>query len=562
MVRKNASDRWPVTETSRLSDRFPGAKMQNPSVLLLLCLTVSGVHTLTLAQSRPASSGASPSSTGVRQVAYLKASNVEANDHFGNGGTLEGHGVSLSGDGSTLAVSAPYESSGAKGVNGDQNDNSVYSSGAVYIFVQKNGAWSQQAYIKPSNPGLSYRFGHMVSLSQDGNTLAVSAHFEASATKGINGDQTDKSIPQAGAVYVFTRTGTTWIQQAYIKASNTGEKGAGKQPSKGDQFGFAISLSADGNTLAAGAISEDSNAKGINGDQNDNSAVSSGAVYVYTRSGTAWSQQAYVKASNTDANNLFGYSVGLSADGNTMAVSAYDEGGGSREINGPQDKGRRGSGAIYVFTRTGTNWAQSAYLKASNAEPEDSLGYEIAISQDGNTIAGGAADEDCFTPGINPTGCDNDYKTDTSTGAVYIFVRDGGKWTQQAFIKSSHPNKEDWFGSRLNISGDGNTLAVGAQLENGASKGINGNQADLSAEDSGAIYLFTRSGTTWTQKAYVKASNAEAYDEFGSAMALSRDGQLMAVGARSEASASKGINGDMNDNSAMGAGALYIFSIQ
>src|SRR5436305_7877705 len=96
----------------------------------------------------------------LKQGAYLKASNTEANDHFGNGGTLEGHGVSLSGDGSTLAVSAPYESSGAKGVNGDQNDNSVYSSGAVYIFVQKNGAWSQQAYIKPSNPGLSYRFGH------------------------------------------------------------------------------------------------------------------------------------------------------------------------------------------------------------------------------------------------------------------------------------------------------------------------------------------------------------------------------------------------------------------
>jgi FG-GAP repeat protein len=536
--------------------------MQKPLVLLRLCLTVPGVFTFALAQSRPAASGASVSAAGVRQVAYLKASNTEANDHFGNGGTLEGHGVALSGDGSTLAVSAPYESSGAKGVNGDQNDNSVYSSGAVYIFVQKNGAWSQQAYIKPSNPGLSYRFGHMVSLSQDGNTLAVSAHFEASASKGINGDQTDKSIPQAGAVYVFTRTGTTWSQQAYIKASNTGEKGIGKQPPKGDQFGFSISLSADGNTLAAGAISEDSSAKGINGDQNDNSAVSSGAVYVYTRSGTAWSQQAYVKASNTDANNLFGYSVGLSADGNTMAVSAYDEGGGSREINGPQDKGRRGSGAIYVFARTGTNWAQTAYLKASNAEPEDSLGYEIAISQDGNTIAGGAADEDCFTPGINPTGCDNDYKTDTSTGAVYIFVRDGGKWTQQAFIKSSHPNKEDWFGSRLNISGDGNTLAVGAQLENGGSKGINGNQADLSAEDSGVIYLFTRSGATWTQKAYVKASNAEAYDEFGSAMALSRDGKLMAVGARSEASASKGINGDMNDNSAMGAGALYIFTIQ
>jgi hypothetical protein len=186
----------------------------------------------------------------------------------------------------------------------------------------------------------------------------------------------------------------------------------------------------------------------------------------------------------------------------------------------------------------------------------------MAISQDGNTIAGGAADEDCFTPGINPPGCDNDLKLDSSTGAVYVFAHNNGVWTQQAFIKSSHPNKEDWFGSRLNISGDGNTLAVGAQLENGGSRGINGDQANLSAEDCGALYLFTRSGTTWTQKAYIKSSNADAYDEFGSAMALSKDGKVLAVGARSEASASRGVAGDMKDNSAPGAGAVYIFENQ
>src|SRR5579864_535703 len=123
----------------------------------------------------------------LRESAYLKASNAKANDHFGNGGTLEGKGVALSGDGRTLAVSAPYEGSGAKGVNGNQNDTSVYSSGAVYVFVNRNGKWAQQAYLKASNPGLSFRFGHELSLSQDGNTLAVSAHFEASAAKGING---------------------------------------------------------------------------------------------------------------------------------------------------------------------------------------------------------------------------------------------------------------------------------------------------------------------------------------------------------------------------------------
>ena len=458
-----------------------------------------------------------------------------------------------------MAVGAPYESSGAKGINGNQNDTSLYSSGAVYVFVKRNGTWAQQAYIKASTPGQGDKFGHYVSLSQDGNTLAVSAVFEASAAKGINGDEKDRSIPQAGAVYVFIRTGANWSQQAYVNASNTGEAGVGDKLGDGDQFGFSIHLSADGNTLAVGAIAEDSSAKGVNGDQSDNSAPGSGAVYIFTRAAGKWTQQAYLKQSNTEANNLFGYAVGLSADGNTLAASAYDEASSAREIDGVMDTKRRGSGAIYVFTRTGSTWAQTAYLKAHNAEAQDSMGYDLAISQDGNTIAAGAGDEDCFATGINPPGCDSDYRTDTSTGAAYVFARSGGKWKEQAFITASNPAKEDWFGSRLALSGDGNTLAVSAQLENGNSKGMNGNQADKTAEDSGTVYLFTRTGETWVQKAYMKGSNTEAYDEFGAAPALNRDGKVLAIGARGESSAAKGVNGDQKDNSAMGAGAVYVF---
>jgi hypothetical protein len=503
-----------------------------------------------LAQGQPARQFA--------HTAYLKASNTKAGHHFGNGGALEGHSVALSGDGNTLAVGAPYESSGARGVNGDQAGNSLYSSGAVYLFTRGNRGWSQQAYLKASNPGQSDKFGYALALSQDGNTLAVSAYFEASAARGINGDQYDDSIPQAGAVYVFARSGATWRQQAYIKASNTGEAGAGDQLPDGDQFGFSLALSAGGNTLAVGAIAEDSAARGVDGDQSDNSRPSSGAVYVFARTGGAWSQQAYLKASNTDANDLFGYSVGLSADGNTLAVAAFDEDSSSRQVNGVQDTGRRGSGAIYVFTRTAAAWSQQAFLKAHNAEGGDSLGYAVAISHDGNTIAGGAADEDCLTPGVNPPACDSDQRTDQSSGAVYVFARHGGSWTQQAFLKASNPGQEDWFGSRLALSGDGNTLAVGAQVENGSARGVNG-PPDDAAEDAGAVYLFTRTGAVWTQTAYLKAPNAEAYDEFGSAMALSRDGRVLAVGARSESSSAKGANGDQNDNSAPGSGAVYLW---
>src|SRR5689334_7043154 len=420
-----------------------------------------------------------------------------------------------------MAVGAPMEDSNAKGVNGNQNDESAFDAGAVYVFVRNGNTWRQQAYIKPSNTRHSSNFGYVVRLNGNGNTLAVSAYFESSDATGVNGNQNDESIPQAGAVYVFTRRGTTWSQQAYIKASNTGEAGTDGNFGDGDQFGFAASLSDDGNTLAVGANAEDSNAKGINGDQNDNSMQSAGAAYIFVRSGTTWTQQAYVKAPNTTANVQFGYSVALSADGNTFAVSAFDEGGSSRTIvngpNGPFPAGGNGTGAIYVYTRSGSTWTLQSYLKASNAEANDSLGVIVSISDDGNTVAAGILDEDCAAAGVNPSApCDNDMKADTSVGAAVVFVRQGTQWAQQAFIKASNPGKEDWFGSRLQISGDGNTIVATAQLEDSAAQGINGKQDDDSAQEAGAAYLFTRTGTTWAQRAYIKASNNEAFDEFGS----------------------------------------------
>ncbi len=155
-------------------------KNKNLTAFLLACLTSAYVITPVSAQNRatsPSSGGSSSAVTQLKQVAYIKASNPHASDHFGNGGALEGHGLALSGDGNTMAVGAPYESSAAKGINGDQNDTSLYGSGAVYIFIRVNNAWTQQAYIKASNPGQSYRFGHVVSLSQDGNTLAVLGYW-------------------------------------------------------------------------------------------------------------------------------------------------------------------------------------------------------------------------------------------------------------------------------------------------------------------------------------------------------------------------------------------------
>jgi hypothetical protein len=524
-----------------------------------VCIVIAGVA---LAAGRQAPASGSITTAQLKQLAYLKASNPDAGDHFGCGGVLDGHagwGVAVSGDGNTVAIGAPHENSSASGVNGKQSDKSLGDSGAVYVFVRNGAGWRQQAYVKASNPQMSNEFGHVVALSADGNTLAVSAQFEASNAKGVNGNQSDHSIPQAGAVYVFTRNGTTWTQQAYIKASNTGEAGTADSFGDGDQFGASLSLSDDGATLAVGAIAEDGGAAGINGNQADNSAMSAGAVYVFARTGNTWAQQAYVKPANPDPGDLFGYSLSLSADGNTLAAGSYDEGGSSREINGPPDNMRRGAGAVYVFTRTGTTWAQQAYIHASNAEAGDSLGVNVAISDDGNTLLASSLDEDCTATGVNPPGCDNDRAADISTGAAYVFVRSGSTWSQQAFLKASNTGANDWFGSRAALSGDGNTAALGASLEDSSGKGVDGKQDNDAAPESGAVYVFTRTGTTWSQQHYVKSSNAEAYDEFGGSVALSRDGRTMIAAAHAEDGGSKGVGGNQADNSIMDSGAVYVF---
>ena len=178
-------------------------------------IVILGLAAIVIPVAAQSPSGGSAPAAKVSQTAYLKASNTEASDHFGCGGVLQGHtgqGVAISADGMTLAVGAPHEASGSSGINGNQRDNSVFDAGAVYVYLRSGSRWTQQAYLKASNPQANAAFGHAVALSADGNTMAVSAYWESSNAKGINGNQKDESIPQAGAVYVFTRRGSTWTQ--------------------------------------------------------------------------------------------------------------------------------------------------------------------------------------------------------------------------------------------------------------------------------------------------------------------------------------------------------------
>ncbi len=475
-------------------------------------------------------------------IGYFKASNTNLNDRFGQQ-------VAISADGSTLAVSAYFEASNATGIDGDQANNAAAEAGAVYVYTQSSGVWRQQAYVKASNAERNDLFGYSVALSADGNTLAVGAQMESSNATGIDGDQLSNTAAGAGAAYVFTRSGTTWAQQAYVKASNTYAN---------NHFGDSVTISADGNTLVVGAQQENSNATGVNGDQLNIAATSAGAAYVFTRSGTTWSQQAYLKASNASALDRFGRSLGLSADGDTLAVGAINERSAATGIDGDQSSNAAvQAGAVYVFTRSGTIWSQQAYVKASNTQALDLFGNSVAVSSDGNTLAIGA-----FGEASNATGIDGDQTNNSASGsgAVYVFTRAGITWSQQAYVKASNPQTNDYFGSSLALSGDGNTLAVGSPREASNATGIDGDQTNDRADEAGAAYVFNRrGGTTWSQKAYVKAPNSGFDDGFGVSLSLTRDGKTMAVGAYGEDSSATGIDGSQTDNSARFAGAAYVY---
>lgn len=392
--------------------------------------------------------------------------------------------------------------------------------------------WVQQAYLKASNTEQHDQFG--ISLSISGDTVIVGANGEDSNAVGVDGDQTNNSAGSSGAAYVFVRSGSTWAQQAYLKASNTeGGPGFGS----GDLFGFAVAISGD--TVVIGALNEDSNATGVNGDQTDNSAANSGAAYVLVRNGSTWTQQAYLKASNTQSHADF---VGVAISGDTVVVGARGEDSNATGVNGDQTNHLApDSGAVYVFVRNGSTWIQQAYIKASNTESDpvfggDRFGTSAAIS--GDILVVGAPNEDS-----NATGVDGD-QTDNSagdSGAAYVFVRNGSTWTQQAYLKASVIEGGALFGTSVSISGD--TAIVGAAF---------------GAGNSGAVYVFARNGSTWSQRAYPRGSNTEGGDSFASAAV---SGDTIVVGALGESSNATGVNGDQTNDSAPGSGAAYVFRI-
>ena len=425
-------------------------------------------------------------------------------------------------------------------------------------------------------------FGSAVSLSDDGETIAVGAFKDSSNKTGvtnsdggqaIDGAQNQDGATASGAVYIYKRDeNNTWAIEAYIKAGNA---------EADDYFGHSISLSTDGNTLAVGAYMEDASTVGVHDHPvNNNDAEYSGAVYIYKRGeDNTWAIEAYIKASNAQAGDYFGKSVSLDANGTTLAVGAYGEDAqrvvGSADYNLEADNNEKNSGATYVFTATNDKWTQEAYIKASTTGMGDYFGFLVSLSADGATLAVAAHPEDSDATGINGNPSND---TKENSGAVFVFIRgENNDWPQQAYIKASNTDQNDQFGEAISLSHDGNTLAVSAYREDSDSKGINEGENNNDANDSGAVYVFSRvtgwKGTEyqdnqspWSQQAYIKASNAGDNDWFGNRLSLSDDGKTLAVSATEEDSNETGINqsgvfAEVNDSTCCSnSGAVYIFT--
>ena len=454
------------------------------------------------------------------QRAYIKAT-ATGPDQFGAG-------IALNGD--RLLVGAPFEQSSATGIDGDDTNNTLNQAGAAYLYERTGSGWLVANYLKASNTDPRDLFGWAAAATAD--ELIIAAPGEQS----LDGSQADNSGNSVGAVYLFNDLGAP-VQTAYLKASNANDF---------DRFGG--SLDACDGLILVGAEVEASNAAGINGDEADNSLQNAGAAYLFEQNGAGvWAQIAYIKASNTRGDQQFGSAVAV--DQASLAIGARRESSNATGVGGNQnDTSKPDSGAVYVFDRSNAVWDQSAYIKASNTDQDDDFGF--AVDLDGDLLVVGAPGEDS-----DDGGNQND-NSSADSGAVYVFSREAtGNWSQMAYLKAPTPGFRDFFGASVALVG--NLLAIGAPGERSDATGINNDDLNQNAVDSGAVYLFERDGAgSWLQIAYVKASNTDPGDLFGRNLAMAAD--ALAIAAPEEQSTASGVDGNEADNSGTSAGAVYI----
>jgi uncharacterized repeat protein (TIGR01451 family) len=333
--------------------------------------------------------------------------------------------------------------SGMKG-RGNEVSIGVDSAGASYPLTIDS--LIQQQKLQASIPAATDLFGHSVSLS--GDTAIVGAYQDDNSA-GVD----------AGAAYIFTRSGGVWTEQQRLQASDA---------AAGDFFGFSVAV--NGDTAMVGSLRD-----------KNNSGQAAGSAYVFTRSGGVWTQQQRLQPSDVALNDGFGRFV--SVDGDTAVVTS----------DGDDDGGQQ-AGSAYVFTRNNGVWTQQQMLQASDRRARANFGNSASL--DGDTLIIGAWQDDPASQ-------------NRAIGAAYVFTRNNGVWTQQQKLTASDASGLSFFGTSVALNGD--TAIVGSD------------QNDAFAHDAGAAYVFTRSNGVWTQRQRLQPSDLAADDLFGARVALSGD---------------------------------------
>ncbi len=370
-----------------------------------------------------------------------------------DGATFDHFGESVSIFGDYAVVGAIFD------------DDNGESSGSAYVFKRSGTRWIVEAKLLASDGTAGNYFGNAVSISGD------------YAVVGAVADDDNGNI--SGSAYVFKRSGTSWMEEAKLIVSD-GEPG--------DEFGRSVSISGD--YAVIGSILDDDN-----GD-------ASGSAYVFKRTDTSWIVEAKLLASDGAASDFFGSAVSISGDYAVVGAWADDD-------NGPI------SGSAYVFKRSGTSWTQEAKLLASDGAASDRFGNSVSIS--GNYAVVGASDDD-----------DNG----TGSGSAYVFKRSGTSWTQEAKLLASDGAAGDLFGGSVSISG--NYAVIGSIRD------------DDNGNSSGSAYLFKRNDTSWTQETKLLPSDGAANEVFGWSVSISGDYAIIGT--------------IFDDDNGTEAGSIYIYN--
>ncbi len=402
---------------------------------------------LSVCLALPKSVPAANAQCSPQQLDRLTASDAAEVDEFG---------VSVGISGDTIIVGSYL------------SDTTKIDAGAAYVYVRNGATWPEQAKLVAPDPAGNDQFATAVAIS--GDTVIVGSPF---CNNGAGDD--------SGAAYIFVRSGTLWTLQAKIFPDDSATN---------DNFGVAVALSGD--TALIGSW-RDTTPAGSN----------TGSAFVFVRSGTVWSQQAKLIASDAAPSDAFGIAVALSGDTAVVGADLDDDGGNA-------------TGSAYVFVRTGTAWAQEAKLFASDALANDNFGISVGV--DGDTAIVGAWRDD--TPGGG------------NAGSAYVFLRSGAVWTQQGHLFANDAEPDDNFGVAVAVDGD---LAVVGSYLNATPAG-----------DTGAAYYYKRSGTTWTLQPKLIGVEAAPGGSVGYSVAI--DGETAVIGA-------------LDDPPDLDSGAAYVFAL-